>query len=186
MNQAEIGSGRKAKRPSLFKRLGQDIARHPALYIIFLIIMTYFVLFCYWPMYGNIIAFQKYKPLKGIMGSKFVGFENFEKFFGSYYFQRLVRNTLLISTYNLIFGFPFPIVFAILLNEVQSLGYKKLIQTITYLPHFISTMVICAMIIQFTNSKGFLSIFVNSISNHEGALITDPAYFRTIYVVSGI
>ena len=186
MSQAEIRNHAKARKLPLFRRFLRDIRRHPALYVIFVLIMTYFILFCYWPMYGNIIAFQKYKPLKGIMGSKFVGFTNFEKFFTSYYFPRLVRNTLLISVYNLIFGFPFPIFFAILLNEVQHLRYKKVIQTITYLPHFISTMVICAMIIQFTNSKGFLTIFANSISRHEGALITDPRYFRSIYVVSGI
>ena len=186
MSQVKTVSGSKAHKKPLLKRFAQDIAHHPALYVIFLVIMTYFVLFCYWPMYGNIIAFQKYKPLKGIMGSKFVGFENFEKFFTSFYFPRLVRNTLLISVYNLIFGFPFPIFFAILLNEVQYLHYKKVIQTITYLPHFISTMVICAMIVQFTNSKGFLTLFVNSVFNHEGALITDPRAFRTIYVVSGI
>ena len=77
MSQAKA----KPRKLPFFKRLARDISRHPALYVIFIVIMTYFVLFCYWPMYGNIIAFQKYKPLKGILGSKFVGFTNFEKFF---------------------------------------------------------------------------------------------------------
>ncbi len=176
----------KGKRPSFFRRLKTDITRHKAVYVMLLIIMTYFILFCYWPMYGNIIAFQKYKPIKGILGSKFVGLENFRKFFSGYYCARLIRNTALISLYSLVFGFPIPIIFAILLNEVHNIRYKKLIQTITYLPHFISTMVICAIIIQFTNSYGFITAAVNALSGHSGALISDPACFRSIYVISGI
>ena len=174
------------KSPSFLRRLRIDISRHQAVYVMLLIVMVYFALFCYWPMYGNIIAFQKYKPLKGILGSKFVGFENFRKFFSSYYCARLVRNTALISLYSLVFGFPIPIIFAILLNEVRFLRYKKLIQTITYLPHFISTMVICSIIIQFTNSYGFITAIVNSLTGHSGALISDPSCFRSIYVISGI
>ena len=174
------------KRPSFFRRLKTDITRHKAVYVMLLIIMTYFRLFCYWPMYGNIIAFQKYKPIKGILGSKFVGLENFRKFFSGYYCARLIRNTALISLYSLVFGFPIPIIFAILLNEVHNIRYKKLIQMITYLPHFISTMVICAIIIQFTNSYGFITAAVNALTGHSGALISDPTCFRSIYVISGI
>ena len=137
-------------------------------------------------MYGNIIAFQKYKPVKGILGSKFVGLDNFEKFFGNFYFYRLLRNTMVISGLNLVFGFPFPIIFAILLNEVRNQSCKKVVQTITYLPHFITTVVICSMITQFTNSTGFITSIVNSISSHEGSLIGDSGAFRAIYVVSDI
>ena len=168
------------------KRLAANIRRHPALYIMLIILMVYFAIFCYWPMYGNIIAFQNYKPIKGILGSKFVGLKNFQKFFGSYYFGRLMRNTLLISFYNLLFGFPLPIAFAVLLNEVHNQAFKRTVQTITYLPHFITTVVVCSMITQFTNSEGFITQFVDAMSGHEGSLIGDPMAFRTIYTVSGV
>ncbi len=179
-------SASKKKKLSFFKRLALNIRRHPLVYFMMVIVMLYFALFCYWPMYGNIIAFQKFKPVKGIAGSKFVGLSNFEKFFSNFYFYRLLRNTLVISILNLVFGFPFPIIFAILLNEVRSQKYKKVVQTITYLPHFITTVVICSMITQFTNSTGFITTIVNSISPHEGSLIGDADAFRAIYVISGI
>ena len=168
------------------KRLATNIRRHPALYIMLILLMVYFAIFCYWPMYGNIIAFQNYKPIKGILGSKFVGLKNFQKFFGSYYFGRLMRNTLLLSFYNLLFGFPLPIVFAVLLNEVRNQAFKRTVQTITYLPHFITTVVVCSMITQFTNSEGFITEFVNSISGHTGSLIGDANAFRSIYTISGV
>ena len=85
------------KKPSFLRRLRIDISRHQAVYVMLLIVMVYFALFCYWPMYGNIIAFQKYKPLKGILGSKFVGFENFEKFFTSYYFKIIIQIIIYIN-----------------------------------------------------------------------------------------
>lgn len=175
-----------AKKESFWSRLKTNIRRHPLVYIMLLIVMVYFVLFCYWPMYGNIIAFQNYKPVKGILGSKFVGLKNFQKFFGNFYFYRLLRNTLMISGLNLLFGFPFPIIFAVLLNEMRSQKCKKVVQTITYLPHFITTVVICSMITQFTNSTGFITTLVNSMGGHEGSLIGDPSCFRAIYVISDI
>ena len=168
------------------KRLGRNICQHPAVYIMTLLVMVYFVLFCYLPMYGNIIAFQKYKPVKGIWGSQFVGLKNFEKFFSSYYFSRLLRNTLMISGLNLLFGFPFPILFAVLLNEVRSMKFKKVVQTITYLPHFITTVIICSIITQFTKTEGFITNIINTITPHEGSLLGDPNCFRAIYVVSDI
>lgn len=174
------------KKEPFWSRLKTNIRRHPLVYIMLVIVMVYFILFCYWPMYGNIIAFQNYKPVKGILGSKFVGLKNFQKFFGNFYFYRLLRNTLVISGLNLVFGFPFPIIFAILLNEMRNQKCKKVVQTITYLPHFITTVVICSMITQFTNSTGFITTMVNSMGVHEGSLIGDPSCFRAIYVISDI
>lgn len=174
------------KKQSFFVRLKTNASRHPLVYIMLAIVMVYFILFCYWPMYGNIIAFQNYKPVRGILRSSFVGLKNFQKFFSNFYFYRLLRNTLMISGLNLLFGFPFPIVFAILLNEVRNQKCKKIVQTITYLPHFITTVVICSMITQFTNSTGFITAMVNSMGVHEGSLIGDPSSFRSIYVVSDI
>ena len=174
------------KKASYFSRLKTNANRHPLVYVMLAIVMVYFVLFCYWPMYGNIIAFQNYKPVRGILRSSFVGLKNFQKFFSNFYFYRLLRNTLVISGLNLLFGFPFPIVFAILLNEVRNQKCKKIVQTITYLPHFITTVVICSMITQFTNSTGFITTIVNSMGVHEGSLIGDPRSFRSIYVISDI
>ena len=167
-------------------RLALNIRNHPMVYIMMLIVMTYFILFCYWPMYGNIVAFKNYKPFLGLARSEWVGLENFRNFFSSVYFFRIVKNTLVLSLLNLFFGFPVPIIFAILLNEVQSARYKKIIQTATYLPHFISTVVVCSMITLFTNSTGFITTFVNALTGHEGSLISDPDCYRTIYVVSYI
>ena len=174
------------KKASNYSRLKTNANRHPLVYVMLAIVMVYFVLFCYWPMYGNIIAFQNYKPVRGILRSSFVGLKNFQKFFSNFYFYRLLRNTLIISGLNLLFGFPFPIVFAILLNEVRNQKCKKIVQTITYLPHFITTVVICSMITQFTNSTGFITTIVNSMGVHEGSLIGDPSSFRSIYVISDI
>lgn len=167
-------------------RLWQNIRNHPVVYFMLIAVMTYFVLFCYWPMYGNIVAFKNYKPFLGLAKSKWVGFDNFTEFFGSVYFGRILRNTLVLSFLNLIFGFPVPIIFAVLLNEVQSLRYKRVIQTATYLPHFISTVVVCSMVMMFTNSNGFITAFVNAITSHTGSLISDPSCYRAIYVLSYI
>lgn len=149
-------------------------------------VVVWYVIFCYWPMYGIVIAFKDFKPALGILGSPWVGMENFREFFGSVYFGRTFRNTLLISIYSLIFGFPAPILFALFLNELRNRHFKRLVQTITYLPHFLSTMIICSLILQFTNSTGFITRLVNTLTLHEGSLIADPSCFRAIYVISGI
>lgn len=149
-------------------------------------VAIYFFLFCYRPMGGLLIAFENYKPRKGIWGSEWVGLKNFIDFFQSPFFGRVVKNTLWISFGTLIFGFPIPILFALFLNEVQNVKFKKAVQTITYLPHFITMVIICSLIIQFTDSDGFITMFVNSITGHTGALITDEHYFRPIYIISEI
>lgn len=127
----------------------QNLIRYRFLYILILPALLYFILFSYLPMYGIVIAFQDYKPHLGIEGmfskAKWVGFQNFIDFFSSYYFTRLMRNTLSISFLKIIFGFPAPIILAILFNEMRSLRLKKTVQTISYLPHFMS-WVILAMI----------------------------------------
>ena len=97
-----------------------------------------------------------------------------------------MRNTLLISIYNLVFGFPIPIIFAILLNEIKNQVFKRTIQTVTYLPHFITTVVVCSMVTQFTNADGFITDFVNAVTSHTGSLLGDMNAFRSIYVISGI
>ena len=140
----------------------------------------------YKPMYGAIIAFMDYTPAKGISGSEWVGFENFARFFSSPYFVRLLRNTLLLSVYSIVFGFPAPIILALLLNEVGNKKFKKISQTVTYLPHFVSMVVICGMIKDFCLSTGLINDIVAFFGGTRTPLLQDPKYFRTIYTVSSI
>lgn len=164
----------------------KDFANNKIIYLMLIPVIAYYIIFCYWPMYGVVIAFKNFKPALGILQSPWVGFENFSEFFGSVYFGRTLKNTLLISFYSLLFGFPAPIIFAMFLNELRGKYFKRWIQTITYLPHFLSTVVICGLVLQFTNSTGFITSFINALTPHEGSLIADPSCFRAIYVISDI
>ena len=125
------------------KRLAYDLKRNGSLYLLMLPVLAFYVIFCYIPMYGAIIAFMDYTPARGILGSKWVGLAHFRDFFGSYYFFRLLKNTLVISLSTLVVTFPASVIFALLLNEVRSKYFAKTIQTITYMPHFISLVVLC-------------------------------------------
>lgn len=149
-------------------------------------VIVYLLVFCYAPMYGIVIAFKDFKPRLGIMGSDWVGLKYFKEFVGSVFFGRTLKNTLMLSGLNLLFGFCAPIVFAILLNEVRNLRFKKVVQTVTYLPHFITTVIIASLILIFTDSDGFITQIANSIIGHEGSLIGDKHMFRPIYVISDI
>jgi putative aldouronate transport system permease protein len=137
-------------------------------------------------MYGALIAFKDFRPSLGVWGSPWVGFKHFSEFFDSYYFWRLLKNTLALSFYSLVFGFPAPIILALLLNEIRRSWYKRLVQTITYIPHFISIVIISGIIINFVKENGLISVLVRQISGYNGNLLLEPKYFRPIYVVSGI
>jgi putative aldouronate transport system permease protein len=139
-------------------------------------------------MYGITIAFKDYKMVKGIMGSPWCGLKHFEKFITGRYFFRLVRNTFLLSFYNFLFGFPAPIILALLLNEIRTSWFKRTVQTITYMPHFISMVVICGMLNMFCATNGILSDLVAFVTRGRASsnLLIVPEYFRTIYVASGI
>jgi putative aldouronate transport system permease protein len=116
-------------------KLGKDLLRNKILYIMILPVVVYYILFHYVPMYGAIMAFKQYIPSKGILGSEWVGFKHFEDFFSSIYFFRVIKNTVLLSYLNLLFGFPAPIILALLLNEVKNSFFRRITQTITYMPH---------------------------------------------------
>lgn len=148
--------------------------------------MAYFFVFNYLPMGGLVMAFQNYKPAKGFAGSAFVGLKHFQKFFSSTYFWRLIRNTLLLGVYDLLFSFPASILLAFLLNEVGCNAFKKTIQTVTYMPYFISLVVICGLINNFTNSTGFITTLVKGMGVNCTSLITMPEAFRAIFTVSNI
>ncbi len=137
-------------------------------------------------MYGVTIAFKDFSPFIGYAKSPWVGFSNFTNFFQSIFFWRLIRNNLLINFYELLFSFPAPIILALLLNEIKHMKYKKAIQTISYLPHFIPGMVLCGMIINFVASEGFIVDILVFFGMDRMNLLSNPAYFRAIYVGSGI
>jgi putative aldouronate transport system permease protein len=167
-------------------RIKQDFRRNYAIYLLFVPVLAYYIIFHYAPIYGLVLAFKDYLPSRGIFGSAWVGLENFQRFFNSVYFVRTLRNTLLISVYEIIFGFPAPILFALLLNEIHSTLFKRTIQTVTYLPHFISTMVICGMILDFSLQKGLFNDAVAFFGGSRTDLLMRTEMFRPIYIASGI
>ncbi|MDF2935245.1 MAG: carbohydrate transporter rane protein 1, family [Paenibacillaceae bacterium] len=166
--------------------LMKDYRKHKYLYLMIFPVLLYYVLFHYVPMYGAIIAFKNYQVAQGFADSAWVGFKHFQSFFDSYYFRRLITNTLLINLYQLIFSFPAPIIFALLINELTGKFFKKVVQTVTYLPHFISMVVICGMITQFLARDGVVTDVLVFFGLERTALLGVPEYFRTIYVASDI
>jgi putative aldouronate transport system permease protein len=137
-------------------------------------------------MYGALIAFKDYSPGRGFARSPWIGFDHFIRYFNGPYFWRLLRNTFLISFYGLLFGFPAPIILALLLNEVRHSAYKRTIQTITYLPHFISLIVICGMITDFSLSTGLFNDIIVFFGGQRFPLLQQPNLYRPIYISSDI
>lgn len=173
-------------KQSFSQRAKKDFKRNRALYLLVLPVLIFYIVFHYKPMYGAIIAFKDYSPGLGVADSPWVGFSNFIRFFKGPYFLRLIRNTLLLSLYNLLFGFPAPIILALLLNEVKNRKFKSITQTITYLPHFISMIVVTGMITNFCMSNGLFNDIIVFFGGERSPLLQNPNLYRTIYVVSGI
>ncbi len=171
---------------TFIQRAKKDLRRNRALYLLVLPVVIFYIVFHYAPMYGAIIAFKDYTPSLGVMKSPWVGLSNFTRFFNSPYCFRLIRNTLLLSIYNLIFGFPAPIILALLLNEVRNTKFKSLTQTITYLPHFISMVVVAGMITNFCMSSGLFNDIIVFFGGERSPLLQNPDLYRLIYVASGI
>jgi putative aldouronate transport system permease protein len=176
----------RAKRPSPLPRLGRDLARNRTVYLLALPMVAYYFLFHYQPMYGAVIAFKDFAPGRGVWGSPWAGFEHFESFFRSVYFFRVLRNTVVLSLQNLVFGFPAPILLALLLNEIRNRVYKRTVQTVSYLPHFVSIMVICGMIIDFTASDGLVNDIVAFLGGRRVTMLLKQDLFRPIYVITEI
>lgn len=157
------------------------------LYLLLLPSFIYIIIFHYYPLYGLQIAFKDFIPTKGIWGSPWVGFEHLKRFFNSYYFWTLIKNTLGISLYSLIVGFPIPIILALMLNEVKSNFFKKLVQTVTYAPHFISTVVMVGIILAFLSpTSGILNTLIKFLGGEPIAFMQKPEWFKTIYVFTGV
>jgi len=180
----------KAYQPSRWQELKKDLIRNKSLYIMLIPVVAYYFIFHYIPMYGLQIAFKDFTPAKGIWGSPWVGLEKFKEFFvyDSFYVWRIIRNTILINVYDLIFGFPAPILFALLLNEIKNSIYKRTLQTVSYMPHFISTVVIVGMIMDFFSRDGLINQILKSLGilSEPISFMTEPGWFRPLYVGSGI
>lgn len=163
------------------------IRRDKALILMFLPVFLYYFIFCYLPMPGVVMAFKDFTPGNGIFGGEWVGMKWFIQFAQSTYFWRLIRNTFLLAFYPLIFGFGVPILFALCVVEIKSTVLKKFAQTITYLPHFISTVVIAGMIINFLSpSDGIVNQLLVNLGLERINFMMEPGWFRTIFTTSGI
>lgn len=174
------------QRVNTLDRVRKDWRRNRSLYILVIPVIAFYIIFNYKPMYGAIIAFKEYAPALGIENSPWVGLDNFRRFFSSVYFGRLIKNTILLSVYNLIFGFPAPIILALLLNEVRSKKFKSLAQTVTYLPHFISLIVVTGMLTDFSITSGLFNDIIVLLGGERSPLLQNPGLYRTIYVASSI
>lgn len=167
--------------------IARDWQRNKFLYLMLLPVVLYYFIFHYIPMYGSVIAFQDFNPAKGIAGSSWVGLDNFNAFFQSFYFSRLIRNTLVISSLDLVLGFPAPIILALLLNELRWGPFRRLVQTVTYMPHFISVVVLVGMMVDFTAKDGlFNTLITQTIGGEPILFMQKPELFPFVYVLSGI
>ena len=177
-------TGRLARH--LSRTLVRDFKMNKWKYLIILPVIVYFALFAYKPMYGIIIAFKNYRPSLGILDSPWVGLKQFKLFFQDIYFWRLLRNTFCISGLSIVFGFPAPILLALLLNEIRCSWFKRTVQTISYMPYFISVVVMCGLIKGFSQTDGVFNDVIASFGGARSNLLASKHNFYPIYVGSGI
>jgi putative aldouronate transport system permease protein len=178
---------RTATRLSAFgRRLTADLRRNRYIYLMLAPVVTYYLIFHYGPMYGAIIAFKDFSPAQGILGSPWIGFQNFADFFGSVYLWRLLRNTLAINVLDVVLGFPAPIILALLLNELTSPKFKRFVQTITYLPHFMSLVVVVGILIDFLARDGLFNTILTSVGIQATPFMQEASWYWILYVGSGI
>lgn len=164
-----------------------DMKRNKLIYIMLVPIVVWFIIFAYVPMFGLVMAFERYSPAKGILGSTWVGFQNFIDFFTGPFFFRLIKNTVILGVLDLVINFTAPVVFALLLNEITRKRFKKLVQTISYMPYFISAVVVCGLIISFTQSGGVISNLVSFLYGGESVnLLSKSEAFRPIFILSNM
>lgn len=173
---------RHKKRKDVLKQIN----KYKHIYIILALPMLYYFVFCYLPMFGVVIAFQDYSVTKGVFGSEFVGLKYFKSFLSDYNFWRLLKNTLTINAYDLVFGFTTPIILALMLNELHLNKFKRFVQTATYLPHFISVVVMANMVLTFVSSEGMINSLLGFFGVEKIPFMTQPKYFYSIYTISGI
>lgn len=173
----------KSKRSKFLKKLNDG----KYLMLLVLPAFVHLMLFSYYPMYGIIVAFQEFNAYDGFLYSEFVGFKHFIRFFNHPTVWRMIRNTFLLSFYSLLWGFPLPIILALVLNETKSARFKKIVQTVSYMPHFFSTVIVVGILTMlFSPTTGVLTHAFASIGIDVSGLLYDAKWFRTIYIASGI
>lgn len=176
----------KKKRPAT-SSFRKDWMKYKYLFILLIPGLIYFLLFCYVPMGGTVIAFENYKINKGILGSEWVGFEHFRKFFSSKQFWPVIRNTFLLNFYTLIWGFPLPIIFAVMLSEVKNEKFRKAIQTMSFMPYFISMVIAVGLVNMLaTTNGGVINNILELLGHKKIDFLVEPKWFRTVYVVTSI
>jgi len=167
-------------------RLLKQIKRYRYIYLMILPVLLYYLIFHYATMYYAVIAFQNYKPMKGISGSRFIGLKHFISFLESPYAWRTIRNTLVLNAYMIAFSFTSAIIFALMINQMQDGKYKRVVQTVTYMPHFISIVVVCGILVEFSESNALFNDVIALLGGERSSLLSDPSKFRPIYVLSDI
>ena len=183
MRESSLAFAKNLKR----RKLCANLKRDKYLYIMLAPMLLYFLLFSYLPMWGITIAFKDYSLFRGIMNSPWVGLENFRDFFTGPYFFRTLKNTLLLNFYDILFSFPAPILLALMLNELSNGRYRKITQTSTYIPHFISTVVVAGIVSNFlAPSNGLINLLIEMLGGEKKYCLAQPQYFRTIYVAMNV
>ncbi len=173
-------------KTSFRQRVIKDFKRNKGIYLMLLPVLIYYAMFHYGPMYGAQIAFRDFNPSRGITGSQWIGMENFQEFFNGIYFWRLIRNTVTISLLDVIFGFPAPILLALMLNEVTSEKFKRFVQTMSYLPYFISVVVVVGLMIDFFARDGLVNEILGLTGTDRIGFLSNPNYYWALYVGSGV
>lgn len=173
-------------QPGRTSRLIRRMARRYDLYLMLLLPMVWYLLFHYGPLYGLQIAFKNFNPARGIVGSDWAGFEHFLRFFNSYYFWRLLRNTLTINLLSLLVAFPIPILLALLINEIRNKAFSKWLQNITYIPHFISIVVVVGILTVMLSTKGPVNMLVQALGGSETRFLESAGWFKTVFIGSNI
>jgi len=186
-NPASVKPTARYAKPGKLDRIVHHLKREWQLYLMLIPTIIWLLLFLYKPMYGLQIAFKDYSLFRGVAASPWIGFEHFETLFGNDQFIRALRNTLIISFYNLLFGFPMPIILALMFNEVLNQTFKKTAQTIVYLPHFISSVIIAGIVMTaFSPSAGIVNTVLGWFGLEPVYFLTKPEWFRPIFIGTGI
>ena len=175
-----LESGSRRSRKSFGARLVRDMKQHICKYIVVLPVLVWLILFCYKPMYGVVIAFQNFNARKGIAGSEWVGLHHFKRFFNDPFCWRVIRNTLSISGLSILFSFPVPIILALMLNEIRVSWFKRTIQTVTYMPHFISTVVVCSLLHTLFGANGLIPEALKALGGTGRSFLLQQEYIEKL------
>lgn len=186
MAQINLANTQATHKKTIRQKIKKDFSMNKFLLLMAVPVVGWYILFHYVPMYGITIAFKDFSPMKGILGSPWAGMKHMMSFFNSYYAFRVIKNTVVINFYQLIFGFPAPIILALLLNELKNATFKRTVQTVSYLPHFISLVVMCGIIVDFTSIDGLINDIIVFFGGERIGFLLEERWFRTVYVGSGI